>query len=368
MDTRKLLDAVKDTRDHIEKNLGRRLDAVEADMRERNIAMNRPHFGGGAMHSQSSEATKAFAAYMKSGRAEMDDYRRKALVQDDQGQVLVPEDLDAQIYQALPETAVMRQVATVRSTSRDRVRRRSLGKPAVGWGKLETGQQTLVDSAPTPGEDFLFIEDLYGLVRIGEDELSDVEVDLGALMRTSFAEVIAEEEDRAFFNGGGHDAYQPEGLLTGDAVERVQTAAAGTLTLDDFLNLIYAVPSAHRRSGAFVVNSDTERLVRQMADGNGQYLWQPSVQLGAPNRFFGYPIYSVDDVGTMPGEGAPAGADVAVFGDFKYGYQIRDRQANSVQRLSELYAEEGLVGFKVRHRVGGAVVWPDALRVLRVAA
>lgn len=366
MNEERLLSAVRETREHLEKNFARRIDAVEADMREFFVSQNRPGGSVGAM--QDSEAKRAFAAYLKRGRSEMDDYQRKALVQDDEGQVLVPEDLDQMIYQSLPENAVMRQVATVRPTSRDRVRRRSLGKPAVGWGKLETGQQTLEDSTPTPGEDFLFIEDLYGLVRIGEDELSDVEVDLGSVMQRNFAEVIAEAEDRAFFNGGGHDAYQPEGLLTGDAVERVETSAAGALTLDDFLNLIYAVPSAHRRSGAFVVNSDTERLVRQMADGTGQYLWQPSVQLGVPNRFFGYPIYSVDDVGTVPGEGATAGSDVAVFGDFKYGYQIRDRQANSVQRLNELYAEEGLVGFKVRHRVGGAVVWPDALRVLRVAA
>jgi hypothetical protein len=53
---------------------------------------------------------------------------------------------------------------------------------------------------------------------------------------------------------------------------------------------------------------------------------------------------------------------------YRSGYQIRDRERTSLHRLNELYAEEGLVGFKVRHRVGGAVVWPEALRVLQVPA
>ncbi len=36
-----------------------------------------------------------------------------------------------------------------------------------------------------------------------------------------------------------------------------------------------------------------------------------------------------------------------------------------MQRLNELYAEEGMVGFKFRKRVGGDVVRPEALRILK---
>jgi len=39
-----------------------------------------------------------------------------------------------------------------------------------------------------------------------------------------------------------------------------------------------------------------------------------------------------------------------------------------LQRLVELYSESGLIGFKVHFRVGGGVIRPDALRILRVPA
>jgi HK97 family phage major capsid protein len=155
-------------------------------------------------------------------------------------------------------------------------------------------------------------------------------------------------------------------VLSGSIVQRVPGAAAGAVGLEDFLNLIYAVPAPHRSRGSFVVNSDTERQIRQITDAQGQFLWQPSVQAGVPNRFFGSPIYNQDDIPNVPASGTAA--DVCIFGDFRSGYQIRDRERTSLHRLNELYAEEGLVGFKVRHRVGGAVVWPEALRVLQVPA
>jgi len=50
---------------------------------------------------------------------------------------------------------------------------------------------------------------------------------------------------------------------------------------------------------------------------------------------------------------------VAAFGSFKVGHKVLDHTSNmSVQRLVELYAEAGLVGFKVHKRVGGYCIRP----------
>jgi HK97 family phage major capsid protein len=43
---------------------------------------------------------------------------------------------------------------------------------------------------------------------------------------------------------------------------------------------------------------------------------------------------------------------IAIFADFQRGYRILDGKSFGIQRLSELYAEAGLVGFKVHARVG----------------
>ncbi len=62
-----------------------------------------------------------------------------------------------------------------------------------------------------------------------------------------------------------------------------------------------------------------------------------------------------DDMATLAGtEGV-----IAAFGNFKVGYRILDHASNmNVQRLVELHAEAGLVGYKVHKQVGGYCMRP----------
>ena len=305
----------------------------------------------------------AFFRFMREGKGALSPEEKKALVSDDTGQILIPEEIEAEIYRELPQISVVRGLATVRTTNSNRVRRRSLTEVQVGWGKLETGA-SLVESDMEPAEDYIYIEDLYGLTKIGEDELMDTDVALESIVVDSFSRAVAEAEDNAFIAGTGHSNGQPEGILNGNIVERVDAGQSGAISADDMLKLIYEVPAQYRQNGVFIVNSKTELALRLLKDANEQYLWQPSLQAGRPNTFAGYPIYNQEAVPDIP-EAGNAG-DVAIFGDIRAGYQIRDRMGLSVQRLVELYAESGLVGFKAHFRVGGGVVRPNAIRVLRV--
>jgi HK97 family phage major capsid protein len=49
-----------------------------------------------------------------------------------------------------------------------------------------------------------------------------------------------------------------------------------------------------------------------------------------------------------------------LFGDVRSGYMIADRQQVTVQRLDERFADQGIVGFLFRQRVGGDVIRPAA--------
>ena len=60
-------------------------------------------------------------------------------------------------------------------------------------------------------------------------------------------------------------------------------------------------------------------------------------------------------MGTLDGTGEV----IAIFGDFQRGYRVIYRKGIGIQRLSELYAEAGLVGFKVHARVGGYPIRPS---------
>ena len=350
-------EALAETKQAIER-LNDRIDQLETELK-------RPQ-GGGASKGEPDLRKKAFFRYLAHGKGELAPEERKALVEDASGQILVPEDLEAGIISELPKLTVVRGLTTVLPTGSDRVRRRSLADVSVGWGKLETGT-ALTDSMPsTPGEAYLYVEDLYGLAKIGEDELDDTDVALEQWLQSTFARVIAETEDDAFIAGTGHANSQPEGILNGTTVTRVTFGQAAAITADDLIELEYAVPAQYRRNAAFIMATSTEKAVRLLKDGNGQYLWKPGLVRGEPSTFDGYPIYNQDAVPAIPAAGTAA--DVAIFGDLRAGYQIRDRRGMTVQRLSELYAEAGMVGFKVRYRVGGAVVRANALRVGQVPA
>jgi len=341
-----------------EKRVNARIDALET-------ALKRPGLGGDGTTGQLSERRKAFLQFLRKGLSGLAPEERKALVENSTGEILVPEELEAEIYRTLPKVTIIRGLVTVRTITTDRIRRRSLTEVQVGWGKLETGA-ALTESTLVPSEAWQYVEDMYGLTKIGEDELADTDVNLEAIIADSFARAFAEKEDTAFVVGTGHANNQPEGILNGTVVARVNAGQAGAVTADDFIKLPYEVPPQYRRNGVYIVHSTTERALRLLKDSNGQYLWQPSLQQGTPNTFNGYSIYNQDDIPQIPAAGTAA--DVAIFGDLRAGYRILDRQGITIQRLVELYAESGLVGFKAHRRVGGGVIRPEALRILRVPA
>lgn len=312
----------------------------------------------------------AFLDAFRHGRGGLS-HEARALVEDTDGQILVPEALETEIRREIPALAIVRDAASQRTLTVDRVRRRSLDEVTVGWGSLETAvTPNLTDSMPsTPDEEYTYIEDLYGLAKIGEDELDDSDVNLEAFVRDSFARQIAETEDTAFTVGKGHTTHeQPVGLMTaGGGITAVDAGQVAAVTIDDFMKLVYAVPAQARRNGQFVMASATELAISTMKDTNdGQYLWQPSVQAGRPNSFLGFPILNQEDAAAIPASGTAAA--VAAFGDWKQTYRVYDRLGLSMKRLEELYSEEGMVGFRVRYRVGGDVVNSGYARLLNVPA
>ncbi|GGZ27973.1 phage major capsid protein [Streptomyces nitrosporeus] len=345
-----------------------RLEAEEqraAQMAEPIQRGHRPDDGGrGTTEQRAQERRSAFFQALRRGLPRMAPEQR-ALVENTAGEILVPEDLETEINRALPELTIMRGIASQRSITTNRVRRRSLAEVSVGWGKLETNEQTLTDSMPdTPTDEYTYIEDLYGLAKVGEDELDDSDVNLDSFIRDSFARACAEAEDTGFTVGTGHAAHQPVGYMTaGGGVPTVTAAGAAAITTDDMMALIYATPKQYRRNGRFTIPSGTELAIATLKDADDRYLWQPSLQAGRPNTFLGFPVENQEDIAAVA-----ASARVAAFGDFNAGYRIYDRQGMTVKVLDQLYAEDGLIGWKIRKRVGGDVVRPQALRILTMAA
>jgi HK97 family phage major capsid protein len=319
-----------------------------------------------------AEYKKGFFNFMRTGALNLTEkalayfnLERKALVEDATGQILVPEEIEAEIWRALPQLNVIRPLCSSRTISRDRIRLRGISEVQVGWGKLELGGAA-VDTTLVPLEIWQYAEDLEGLTKVGKDELADSDVALEPIVSDSFARAMADAEEDAFINGTGHANQQPQGIcLAAAGVPTHALAAANAIVMNDILDLIYTVPAQYRKNGTFVMNSAIELALRQLLDvPTGRYLWEPSIQAGRPNTLLGYGCVACDSMPTFTLPAPGTTMRVVIFGDFKAGYRIIDRAGMTIQRLTEIYATAGLVGFLASRRVGGSVIRPDALAIL----
>lgn len=125
---------------------------------------------------------------------------------------------------------------------------------------------------------------------------------------------------------------------------------------------MYALKSPYRRNAKFLMNDATVSMIRKLKDGNGAYLWQPSVQAGQPDRLLGYELHTSPYVPVVAG-----GAFTVAFGDFK-NYWIGDRAGRTVQRLNELYATNGQIGYVATERVDGKVILSEGIQLLKMKA
>ena len=196
------------------------------------------------------------------------------------------------------------------------------------------------------------------MIKVSEELLNDSVFDLESYISREFARRIGTKEEEAFFTGDG--SGKPLGILaaTGGAETGVTAASATAVTADELMDLFYSLKSPYRRNAVWVLNDSTIKAVRKLKDGNGQYLWQPSLTAGTPDTILGRPVKTS---AYMPA--IAAGAKTVAFGDFSY-YWIADRQGRSFKRLNELYAATGQVGFLASQRVDGKMILPEAVKVL----
>ena len=277
---------------------------------------------------------------------------------DADGGYLVPLEFERQITSGLDEANVIRSIAKVITTHHDRKIPIAVGHSVASW---TAENAPFTESNPTFSQKQIDAFKLTDLIRVSVELLQDAEFDLESYIVTEFARAFGVAEEQAFCVGTGTN--QPTGIFTANGgTVGVTAAAANAITVDEIISLVYALKSPYRKNAKFLMNDATVSLLRKLKDGNGAYLWQPSVQAGQPDKLLGYDIY------TSPyAPAVAAGAFAIAFGDFK-NYWIGDRAGRTVQRLSELYATNGQVGFVATERVDGKVILPEGIQLLKMKA
>ena len=336
-----------------------RRDAYEAELSK---PVNKPITEKPEQHAATEKTGRASNAYKEDfgrhlrGKQPIHNVLSESPDQD--GGYLVPEEFEHDIVTGLDAVNVIRSLAKVITTHHDRKIPIAVGHSAATWTAENTAY---TESNPTFGQKQIDAFKLTDLLRISVELLQDAEFDMESYIAAEIARAFGIAEEQAFCVGTG--VGQPTGIFTanGGAVG-VTAAAANAITLDEMISLVYALKSPYRKNAKFLMNDATVALVRKLKDGNGAYLWQPSVQAGQPDKLLGYDLYTSPYAPTVG-----AGAYAIAFGDFK-NYWIGDRAGRTVQRLNELYATNGQVGFVATERVDGKVILPEGIQLLQMKA
>ena len=296
----------------------------------------------------SDEYKAAMTNALRSNFREISNVMQEGVAAD--GGYLVPDEWDANIVTALEEENIMRKLAGVIKTSGDHKIPIWAGKPAAAW--VDEGEKIEFGDAKFEQKTL----DAYKLavaVKVTDELLQDNAYGLESNINGVFASATANAEEDKFLNGDGVNG--PTGVFddTNGGMVSV-TSTAKNITSDNIVDLIYSLKRPYRKNAVFIMHDSVIAAVRKLKDGNGAFMWQPSLAAGEPATLGGYKVYT----------SAFAPKDKIAFGDFSY-YKIGDRGTRSIKRLGERFADEGMVGFIMQERVDGMLTLREAVQIMK---
>jgi len=199
------------------------------------------------------------------------------------------------------------------------------------------------------------------LIKVSEELLHDSAFPLDSFLATEFGRRLGKLEEEAFVVGTG--SGQPTGVVGGSTLGTT-ASATNAITVDEVTDLYYAIGRAYRSRASWLMKDSTVKALRKLktgVSGDNTYLWQAGLRDGEPDTLLGRPVYVSE---FMPA--IATGEKAILFGDFSY-YYIGDRNQMSMQRLVELYAANGQVGFRQFKRTDGKLALATAMYHLKLA-
>jgi HK97 family phage major capsid protein len=222
---------------------------------------------------------------------------------------------------------------------------------------LEAG--SILESDGTFGQTTLGAFKYGRMVQVSTELINDTGVDLQGYLARSVGRALGNAFGADLVTGAGTTA--PRGVII-DAAAGVTGPTGTTVTFgtqstvgqgfDLLISLYHSVISPYRNSPscAWVMNDTTASLVRRIKNTAGDYAWQPSVQVGAPDQILGKPVY-IDPFVASPA----ASAESIAFGDWST-YFVRYAGGIRFERSDDFAFGNDLVSFRALLRGDGALV------------
>lgn len=328
-----------------------------ADMEER---MKREAIPVVAERGQDSEQ-RAFARFLRAGLDGLDETERRALgtLTGPSGGFLVPQTMARDIVTVVTQYSAMRQVVQPIVTQSGEPILIPVVNDTANIGTRVAENATAPNLDPVFGQKQLSVYKYAGgVIAISLELLRDSAYPLEQRLFQLLGERIGRAIEQDYITGTGTN--QPEGIL--NAPVGKTTAANNAISYDELVDFVHSLDPAYRANAVWILHDSTVQAIRKLKSTTGDPLWQPSMADAAPGTILGYRYYTSPYVPPIG-----PGAKVAVFGDLKAAYLIRDVQGIEMVRSDRAMVDTYQVQFNAWLRTGGVIQNTAAVRVLQMA-
>jgi HK97 family phage major capsid protein len=283
------------------------------------------------------------------------------------GFLRTPEQFVAELLKKVDDEVFVRQYARVFPLASAT----SLGVPTLDanpndadWTvELGTGSE---DNAMRFGKRELKPHPLAKRIKVSRTLLRTSALPVEQLVIERLGYVFGISTEKAYLTGNGQNqplgiyTASADGISTGRDVSTGNTATA--LTFDGLIEAKHFQKAQYWGRSRWLFHRDAIKMLAKIKDGEGQYVWSPSVTEDVGDRLLGLPV----DKSEFNPNTFTSGLYVGALCDWS-NYWIADAMNLEMQRLDELYAETNQTGFIGRLETDGMPVLEEAFVRVKLA-
>lgn len=187
------------------------------------------------------------------------------------------------------------------------------------------------------------------MTQVSSELEQDSIVNLQAFLADVGGQALGRGMGAYFVTGTG--SSQPKGITTTTNANNKTAASATAITADELMDVQHGIPSPYRPYAAWIMKDSTVKAVRKLKDSQGRYLWEASLQAGAPDTLLGSPVKPDDNMAAIA-----TGAVTVVYGDFSHGYLVRIVGGVRIERSVDYAFNTDLVSYRFLVRADGNII------------
>lgn len=302
---------------------------------------------------------------------EPDERKAMSAGSDTDGGYMLPASTIGRIITTIREQSIMRQLADVQTISTDKIEGLVDDDEAdAGWVS-ELGARNDTDT-PEVRKYEIAAHEMYAQPKVSQKFIDDAAGDPEAWLAAKVSDKFGRVEGAGFWQGSGVNqarglasyptAATADGSRAWGTFEHVVSGANGafhTTQFDPLHDIQGALKDHFLVNAQWVMRREVRTAARKLKESTtNRYLWEPGMQVGAPERLNGYPV-RIDQY--MPALGT--GSLSLAFGDFRQAYTIVDRMG--IRTLRDPYTAKPYVRFYSTKRTGGGAMNFEAIKFLK---